>query len=142
MKSKLSVIAKQMLREGLTDDQEFRQLLGSLAKHLISRLGIKEVPQVILINNDVQNADDMLGRTGFYNHNKKSISLFTYGRHPKDILRTFAHEMIHHKQNQDGRLRHQITTQNVNEDEYLKQIEMEAYRDGNLLFREWENGLD
>jgi hypothetical protein len=48
--------------------------------------------------------------------------------------------MIHHKQNLEGRLQNQIHTQNINEDEYLREIEEEAYRLGNgLLFREWEN---
>jgi hypothetical protein len=48
--------------------------------------------------------------------------------------------MIHHKQNLEGRLQNQINTQNINEDDYLKEIELEAYRDGNgRFFREWEN---
>ena len=47
--------------------------------------------------------------------------------------------MIHHKQNLEGRLTN-IQGQNVNEDDYLKEIELEAYRDGNgKFFREWEN---
>jgi hypothetical protein len=49
--------------------------------------------------------------------------------------------MIHHKQNLEGKLNN-IQGQNINEDDYLKEIELEAYRDGNgRFFREWENSL-
>ena len=105
-------------------------------------INIEPLPDLIFIEDDVQNAKDLLGRTAHYNHNDKSITLYTYGRHPKDVLRSYAHEMIHHKQNLEGRLKNKINTQNINEDDYLKEIEEEAYRLGNgLLFREWENSI-
>jgi hypothetical protein len=80
--------------------------------------------------------------TAYYNPNEKSITLYTYGRHPKDVLRSYSHEMIHHKQNLEGRLKRKIYTTNVNEDGNLLELEREAYELGNLLFRSWENGLD
>jgi hypothetical protein len=46
--------------------------------------------------------------------------------------------MIHHNQNLEGRLGN-ITTTNVNEDEALQEIEKEAYTEGNMYFRSWEN---
>ena len=49
--------------------------------------------------------------------------------------------MIHHKQNLEKRLTN-ISGQNVNEDGYLKEIEREAYEEGNMVFRSWENGLN
>ena len=106
----------------------------------MDHINIDPLPDLIFIEDDVNNAKDMLGRTAHYNHNDKTITLYTCGRHPKDILRSYAHEMIHHKQNLEGRLQNQINTQNINEDDYLKEIELEAYRDGNgRFFREWEN---
>jgi len=81
----------------------------------------------------------MLGKTAYYNPNNKSITLYTLNRHPKDILRSYAHEMIHHKQNLEGRLTN-IEGHNINEDDYLKEIELEAYKEGNgEMFRGWEN---
>ena len=62
------------------------------------------------------------------------IVLYTEGRHPKDIVRSFAHEMIHHIQNLEGRLEG-IATTNTQEDDHLTSIEAEAYQDGNLAFR-------
>jgi hypothetical protein len=50
--------------------------------------------------------------------------------------------MIHHKQNLEGKLKDQISTQNINDDDYLKELEAEAYTYGNgLLFRGWENSI-
>ena len=48
--------------------------------------------------------------------------------------------MIHHKQNLQGRLGN-IQTTNINEDEYLKEIEREAYLEGNECFRGWEDNI-
>lgn len=124
----------------LENDSEFKELLVSLTMHMMGQINIEPLPDLVFIEDDAQNAKDKLGKTAHYNHNDKCITLYTYGRHPKDVLRSYAHEMIHHKQNLEGRLQNQIHTQNINEDEYLKEIEEEAYRLGNgLLFREWEN---
>ena len=101
-------------------------------------LNLEPLPDVNFIEDDKENASDILGRTAHYDPDQKSITLYTYGRHPKDVLRSYAHEMIHHKQNLEGRI-HDIQGQNVNEDEHLKELETEAYRDGNMYFRSWEN---
>ena len=42
-----------------------------------------------------------------------AIVLYTEGRHPKDVVRSFAHEMIHHIQNLEDRLEN-ISTTNTN----------------------------
>ncbi len=42
--------------------------------------------------------------------------------------------MIHHHQNLEGRLGN-ITTSDINEDDYLKELEREAYERGNMCFR-------
>jgi len=62
------------------------------------------------------------------------------GRHPKDILRSYAHELIHHHQNLNNKLDHSQTT-NTNEDDALDKIEREAYENGNILFRNWEDSI-
>jgi hypothetical protein len=61
-------------------------------------------------------------------------------RHPKDVMRSFAHEMIHHIQNCEGRLNN-IQTQDTNEDGDLPEIEREAYEKGNMTFRNWTDTL-
>jgi hypothetical protein len=48
--------------------------------------------------------------------------------------------MIHHLQNLEGKIQG-IDGHNINEDEYLKELELEAYSKGNMYFRSWENSL-
>ena len=72
----------------------------SLTQYMGSNgLNLRPYPKVKFINNDVENANDLLGRTAYYDPNEKLVALYTMGRHPKDILRSYAHELIHHHQN-------------------------------------------
>jgi hypothetical protein len=102
-------------------------------------LTIDPAPEIEFVE-DEDNAKNPLGKTAYYDPNNKVIALYVTGRHPKDILRSFAHEMIHHCQNLEGRLGN-IHTTNVNEDDFLKALEREAYERGNMAFRSWENNM-
>ena len=135
------VVSNIKPKTGLENNLEFKELLVSLTIYMMDHINIDPLPDLIFIEDDTQNAKDLLGKTAHYNPDNKSITLYTYGRHPKDILRSYAHEMIHHKQNLEGRLTN-IQGHNINEDDYLKELEAEAYTYGNgLLFRGWENSL-
>ena len=127
--------------QGLEHNPEFKELLVSLTMHMMDHINIEPLPDLIFIEDDTENAKDLLGKTAYYNLENKSITLYTLNRHPKDILRSYAHEMIHHKQNLEGKLTN-IQGHDINEDDYLKELEREAYEYGNgLLFRGWENSL-
>jgi len=118
--------------------KELEPLIEELTNYMVEQgLNILPAPEVQYVE-DEDNAKNTLGRTAYYDPNNKVIVLYITDRHPKDILRSFAHEMIHHCQNLEGRLTG-INTTNVNEDEYLADIESEAYNNGNMLFRAWEN---
>ncbi|MBT4124019.1 MAG: hypothetical protein HOE40_01155, partial [Candidatus Pacebacteria bacterium] len=78
------------------------------------------------------------GRTAYYKPQTKEVVLYAMGRHPKDVVRSYAHEMVHHIQNLEGRLQN-ITTTNTNEDGALEELEKEAYTLGNITFRNWED---
>jgi hypothetical protein len=95
---------------------------------------------VKFVNDDAENAKNFFGKTAYYNPNERVIVLYTMNRHPKDVMRSYAHEMIHHMQNCDGRLEG-ITTQNTNEEGDLPEIEREAYEKGNMTFRNWTDTL-
>jgi len=123
----------------LEHNTEFIEKLISLTDYMMDHIDIEPLPDINFIEDDVENASNMLGKTAYYDPNGKSITLYTLNRHPKDILRSYAHEMIHHKQNLEGRLTN-IEGHNINEDDYLKEIELEAYKEGNgEMFRGWEN---
>lgn len=121
-------------------EEELAPYIKDLTKHMYNQgLSIDPAPEIEFVE-DEDNAKNPLGKTAYYDPNQKLIVLYTTGRHPKDILRSFAHEMIHHCQNMEGRLGN-ITTTNVNEDDYLRELEREAYERGNMAFREWENSM-
>ena len=81
--------------------------------------------------------DELFIKTGYYDPASNELVLFIDGRHIKDILRTFCHEMVHRNQNivdPEGFQGH-VSDKPLNEDPELKEIESEAFLYGNLLFR-------
>ena len=118
------------------------QKCAELTKHMIDKgYNIQPLPSVKFISDDVENAGNFLGKTAYYNPEDKVIVLYTYGRHPKDIVRSFAHEMIHHMQNLEGRLGN-ITTTDTTEDDHLNDLEKEANLKGTMTFRNWTDSLE
>jgi len=103
-------------------------------------MNIEPLPTMELIDGDSENASDFLGKTAYYDPENKHIVLYTEGRHPKDIVRSYAHEMIHHIQNLEGRLG-DITTTNTQEDGDLDKLEQEANLKGTMTFRNWTDSI-
>lgn len=120
-------------------------LIGKLSIFAKERMGFEHPPKLFLKNNH-SNAEIPLGRTAHYDPNQESITLFITNRHPKDILRSLAHELVHHTQNLRGDLTpEKMTNMGKNyaqDDEHMRNMEKEAYLVGNMCFRDWEDGLD
>ena len=55
-------------------------------------------PPVMVFDSNPNNESNVLGKTAYYDPSTLEIHVFTDGRHPKDMLRSIAHELIHHKQ--------------------------------------------
>jgi hypothetical protein len=120
---------------------DFKNALALLTKYMLNQgMNITPLPKLRIINNDVKNAENILGRTAYYDPNDCSITLYTLNRHPKDVLRSYTHEMIHRIQDNEGRLGN-VNTTNTNEDGDLDQLEREAYEHGNMTFRNWEDSI-
>jgi len=116
--------------------------IDRLTQHMLDKdYNIEPLPALELIDDDTDNAQEFLGKTAYYNPNTQTIVLYTHGRHPKDIVRSYAHEMIHHIQNLEGRLEG-ITTTNTQEDDNLNNIEAEANLKGTMTFRNWTDSLN
>jgi hypothetical protein len=137
----LNELARQFVKEALIETWKPEESFVSLSKYMIDNgMNIKPLPKIKVISDDKDNASNLLGKTAYYNPTDKSITLYTMDRHPKDILRSFSHEMVHHEQNLDGKLNN-INTTNTNEDGALPEIEREAYEKGNMMLRNWEDSL-
>jgi cytidyltransferase-like protein len=122
-------------------DIDYKQYIKELTKDMIRKgMNVTPLPKVIFKHSDVDNAKDFFGKTAYYEPQSMSIVLYTEGRHPKDIVRSFAHEMIHHMQNVEGRLGN-ITTTNTQEDDNLNDLEAEANLKGTMTFRNWTDKM-
>ena len=121
---------------------DYKQKIKALTKHMLDKgMNIVPLPKVVFKHGDKENAKQFLGKTAYYNPETMEIVLYTEGRHPKDIVRSFSHEMIHHIQNLEGRLGNVATT-NTLEDDHLDKIEQEANLNGTMTFRNWTDSLN
>jgi hypothetical protein len=95
----------------------------------------------IVFQSDQDNAGRMLGKTAYYDPENYQVVLYTDGRHPKDILRSLSHELVHHAQNCRGDFTRDNPTYEgyAQKDPHLREMEREAYEKGNLIFRDFED---
>ncbi len=120
---------------------DLQPYINSLTDYMGSNgLTLKPYPSLEFIDDNKENAANIFGRTAYYMPSEQKVVLYTLDRHPKDILRSYAHELVHHHQNLNNTLNHGATT-NTNEDGDLERIEREAYENGNILFRNWEDSI-
>lgn len=123
--------------------EQYEVLVKSLLPYAQKRLGFNK-PPVINFLQDEENSKNPLGKTGYYEPATKEISVFISNRHPKDILRSVAHEMVHYNQDCNGRFSNDVTdrlydAQYAQNNEDLRNLEKEAYLHGNMIFRDWED---
>jgi len=123
-------------------DDILRDLIKQFIPFAQNHIGFEKPPRLFL-RRDEDNATNPLGKTAFYEPGKKSITLYITGRHPKDILRSLGHELVHHKQNCDGKFSDNMETGEgyAQENPHLRQMEIEANRDGSMCLRDFEDGL-
>ena len=116
--------------------------LDGMYDHFNQKLGFQK-PPVVVFDSDPSNQSNVLGKTAYYDPQSLEVHIFIDGRHPKDMLRSIAHELIHHHQNMEGRL--DVGGYNgpgyYLENDKMKKIEQEAMLKGNAILREYEDGL-
>ena len=126
----------------MNNNPEFNKALGGIYKDAVKKFNIRTTPKLTL-KQDEENASKTLGRTAYYDPENLTIALYISGRHSKDILRSFAHELIHHVQNERGDLHlgDASDPQYAQNDEHLRNMEKEAYLEGNFLLRDFEDNF-
>jgi len=106
------------------------------------RMGFKNPPKLFL-RRDGGNAEKPLGKTAYYDPDNRSITVYVTGRHPKDVMRSISHELVHHTQNCRGEFDKvgPMGDGYAQNDEHLREMEREAYEVGNMCFRDWEDSV-
>ena len=118
---------------------EMKPFLESFLPFAQRKMGFDQPVDISFVS-DRQNSHETLGKTAFYDPNTLSVSVYTDQRHPKDILRSLSHELVHHAQNCRGAFdkKPEMGEGYFQNDGYMREMEREAYEKGNMCFREWE----
>ena len=125
---------------------DLAKVLGPLIKQFMpfaqKRMGFEKPPRLFL-HHDTKNAGNPLGRTAHYDPSAQSVSLYTTGRHIKDIMRSLSHELVHHAQCCRGEFNGGAPTGAgyAQTDDHMREMEREAYELGNMCFRDWEDSV-
>ena len=125
----------------MENTQNIKDLVQKFYPYAKSELGF-EHPVRVIMRRDAENAQNPLGKTAYYDPDQKLIVLYVTDRHPKDILRSFSHELVHHAQNCRGDLDDLSTGGHYAEGGKGREIEKEAYLQGNLNVRDWEDSME
>ena len=116
------------LGEGL-DTSNDKQLLKKFIAFAIKELGIQKPPTSLTLSRDNKMAKEMHS-FGSFNPNNDKIWLYVKNRNMADLLRTLAHELVHRKQAEDGRI--DMDSGNTGSD-----IENEANAQAGVLLRKF-----
>ena len=116
------------------------QLVSDFFPYSQEQLGFDQ-EATIVFQSDEDNSGKMLGKTAYYNPATMEVVLYVDGRHPKDIMRSLSHELVHHAQNCRGDFSTNADTPEgyAQTDPHLRKMEREAYTKGNLIFRDYED---
>ncbi len=121
---------------------DLKALIKQFMPFAKEKMGFDRPPKLFL-KQDAENAANPLGKTGFYDPENEAITLYTTNRHPKDIMRSLAHELMHHTQKCNGDF---DNTEGMGEqgyaqkDSHLRNMEIEAYQ-ASIVFRDWEDSI-
>lgn len=117
---------------------DYKSYIKSLANFMVDNgYTVRPLPKIRLSN---VKQHGLFIMTGYYDNEEGVITVFINGRHPKDVLRTVAHELIHHKQSEEGLLTSDISyDERLSKNKDILPLEEEAYLKGNIAFRLWSD---
>tara|TARA_R110000851_G_scaffold26464_2_gene75030 strand:- start:1403 stop:1870 length:468 start_codon:yes stop_codon:yes gene_type:complete len=131
----------EIINNSKLDTSAIEEMLADFYPFARNRFQFDQDP-VLEFLSDEANSNDVLGKTAYYNPRELKITVFVDKRHPKDIMRSFSHELVHHTQNCNGQLDlHQETSPGyAQENPHLRKMEEDANLRGTMCFRDWEDG--
>ena len=125
----------ETLDESVNKNFDYKTYIKSFIQFLRSQhLGIDPLPRIELKNDE---QDGLFIKTGYYDPTEMLVVAYIKDRHPKDVMRTIAHEFVHHMQNIQDPNKDWGSNGDLEQDRKLRGIEGEAFLLGNILFREW-----
>lgn len=79
-----------------------KEKLTEFSKFVVKELGIKNPPEI-----SIRSTRDGLKTTASYDYTspKKVVKIYAGPRLMVDVMRSIAHELVHHKQWEDGKLK-------------------------------------
>jgi hypothetical protein len=128
------------INNSIANVYHLEQFVSDFFPYSQKQLGFDQ-PATIRFESDQDNAGVMLGKTAYYDPESMEVVLYIDGRHPKDVMRSLSHELVHHAQNCRGDFTGQNSTGAgyAQKDPHLRKMEQEAYTKGNLIFRDFED---
>lgn len=122
MKTFRQFIAEQTIHNHLDDFVQFT----------CNYLGIQEVPQINLVD-DKSAAYENRSFASYYPEDQR-IEVNIAGRHPADVMRSLAHELVHHRQRLNG----EISSDNIGESGKTGSVyENEANSEAGIIMRNY-----
>lgn len=116
----------------MTNEQR-QNIIEDFIQYCKDRLDINQLP-IIQFTNDREWATERKS-FGQYNPNDRSLEIYTGNRNLADTLRTLVHELVHHKQNEDGLIR-------MDSGKTGSKIENQANAFAGIIMREYGNKND
>ena len=126
----------------MADIEVLMPLIKQFMPFAQERMGFQDPPRLFL-KGDSKNASNPLGRTAYYDPAEKAITLYVTDRHPKDVMRSLSHELVHHMQccNGDFKNSADMGPGYAQSDPHMREMERQAYEMGNMCFRDWEDSI-
>lgn len=86
----------------MAEETKIADHIEKFKSYVAMELGLTDVPNINLV--DDREEAKVNTSFGGYSPGNRNINVNVAGRHVADVLRTLAHELVHHKQNEEGRL--------------------------------------
>ena len=133
----------QLVNSTNKDLSQLENIISQFYPYVKEKLKFNKDAKLNLIS-DPENAKDAWGKTAYYNPEAMEITVFVDNRHPKDMLRSISHELVHHSQNCRGEFdqTQALEPGYAQNDPHMRRMEGEAYLLGNgFLVRDFEDYL-
>ena len=123
----------RLMKEGLERKTKLNEsetaTIGEFVKYAIKNLEIQKPPRNLTFSYDNAAAKEKRS-FGYFDPNANKIWVYCGNRNMADILRTLAHELVHRKQDEDGRI-------NYESGKTGSEIENEANAQAGVLLRDF-----